>query len=216
MNCRGMALVTGLLLMAAVSVLAVAAAGSMTLQRHQAANFADRAWAAAGSDLAVSWAMAWLYSRADTERQPGCVTGCLLPFAIRDDSEIPDNPEFESLAWWVSNGTPAGRHPVTGVYVGFAASAEPGALWMVEELHYEAAAETEGQSGHDGVGWYRIFSRGAGRHPGSVVVTEAIVARPWGSGIEPAAFPPDQPLASFCNRVGEEVPCGTRSWRRRK
>ena len=208
-----MALVTGLLLMAAVSVLALTAAGSMTLQRHQAANFADRARAAAGADLAASWARAWLYSRADTDRQPGCVTGCLLPLAIREDSEISDNPEFESMAWWVSNGTPAGRHPATGESVGFEAGTESDALWLMEELHYEESAE---KVNHHGVGYYRIFSRGTGRHPGSVVVTETIVARPWGSDIEPSAFPPDQPMAAFCTRVGEEVACGTRSWRRRK
>lgn len=211
-----MALLTGLLLMAAVGVLAVTAAGSMTLQQHQAANFEDRIRAAASADLAASYAMAWLFSRAGSERQADCVSACLLPAGIGSDNDVPEYPEFESLAWWRANGTPAGSHPVSGEFLGFSASGSTDALWVMEELHFDAAVTPGDPATPAAVGYYRIFSRAGGSHPGSVVVNEAIVARPWADDVVPAAFPPDQPMAAFCARLDENLPCGTLAWRRRR
>lgn len=214
MKYRGMALLTGLLLLAAVSVLAVTAAGSMTLQQHQAANHADRILASSGADLAGSWALAWLYGRHRSERQADCVSSCLLPPGIH--GSLPAHPEFESLAWWQTNGVPAGRNPVSGETVGFALSGQKDALWVMEELHFEPVDDQKPAPGVSGTGYYRIFSRGSGRNPGNAVVTEAIVARPWGEGVEAAAFPPDRPMAEFCDRLEPSLPCGTLSWRRRR
>lgn len=214
MNCRGMALLTGLVLLAAVSLLAVTAAGSMTLQQHQATNYAEKSRARAEAARAESWAIAWLFSQAATERQPGCITDCLLPGGIRQDNEVPDNPEFQGAAWWLTNGTAASRHPLSGASVGHTEDDGSDASWIIEEIHFEPAGTTG--TGVEGTGYYRIFARGSGNHPGSVTVTEAIVARPWGTGCQSAAFPPEAPLSSFCSQFSTGLDCGVQSWRQRR
>ena len=214
MNCRGMALLTGLVLLAAVSILAITAAGSMTLQQHQAANFAGKSLGRAEAERAESWAIAWLFSQAGTGRQPGCITDCLLPGGLRQDSEVPDDPEFRGGAWWQANGSAAGRHPLSGASVGYAEEEAPDALWIIEEIHFEPTGTTG--SGIEGTGYYRIFARGSGNHPGSVTVTEAIVARPWGADSQAASFPPEAPLSSFCSQFGTGLHCGVQSWRQRR
>lgn len=216
MNCRGMALVTGLVLLAAVALLAVAAAGSMTLQQHQAANFTEKHRAAENAALAESYAIAWLYSRGNTERQTGCVIDCLLPAGIYQDKQVPDHPEFESQSWWQNNGTAAGRHPLSGESLGFVISPASDSLWIIEEIHYQPCEETTAERTHDGVAYYRILSRGHGIHPGSVAVSEAIVARPWGENVGPGEFPPSRSLIEFCHQFSNRLACGIQSWRQRR
>lgn len=213
MNSRGMALLTGLILLAAISLLAVTAAGSMTLQRSLAANFEDKSRAAANAELAESYARAWLFSRTDVERESGCLDQCLLPEGILQDGKIPHDPEFEHLAWWHRNGAEAGKNPVTGESTVHAADDGQASLWVMEELHFEVAANTEDEALPAGVGYYRIFSRGAGIQPGSTVVTETIIARPWGGEYQPSGFPPEEPLSAFCRQFDGVATCGTVSWR---
>jgi len=201
MTTRGMALVSGLLLLMAVSVIAVTAAGSMALQQRQAGNFEDRARAASGADLAASYAQAWLFARAGLEREPGCVSHCLLPAGIHHGGALPDQPEFESAAWWRQQGVA----PVTGQE----------AWWVMEEIHFETAPADAG-AGIDGIGYYRILSRGDGRQPGSTAVSETIVARPWGETVEANPYPPADRLIAFCDRLKPGLPCGILSWRRRR
>ena len=216
MNCRGMALLTGLLLMAAISLLAVTAAGGMSLQRQQAANYEDKSRAGERSDLASSHALAWLLSRQDSERQTDCFRDCPLPAGIRSAGEVPEQAVFETLAWWRSNATSAGAHPVSGEPLGFASMAGDNALWLLEEIHYEAAPDPQPDGSTTGVGYYRILARGRGRHPRSVSVSEAIVARPWGGNYAPANYPPDQPSGAFCMQFESSLPCGTLAWRKRR
>lgn len=216
MNCRGVALVTGLVLLAAVALLAVTAAGSMTLLQHQAANFAEKNRARENAALAESYAIAWLFSRADTERQPGCASDCLLPAGILTDDEVPEQPEFASMAWWRQYGTAAGRHPLTDEEAGYSAIDSTESLWTIEEIHYQALQDGDIGGAYHGVAYYRVFSRGSGGHPGSVVVSEAIVARPWGGGTEPGDFPPAESLSDFCRQFPQGMACGIQSWRERR
>lgn len=213
MNCRGMALLTGLILLAAISLLAVTAAGSMTLQRSLAANFEDKSLAAANADLAESYARAWLFSRSDVERETGCLDYCLLPEGIHQNGKIPEDPEFENLAWWRENGAAAGKNPVTGESTAPEVDDRQTGLWVMEELHFEMTVNTEDETLPAGVGYYRIFSRGAGLQPGSTAVTETIVARPWGGEYLPTEFPPEEPLSAFCRQFDGVATCGTVSWR---
>jgi hypothetical protein len=71
-----------------------------------------------------------------------------------------------------------------------------------------------------GVGYYRILGRGTVGHPASVAVTESIVARPWGEGFAPAAFPANPDAPEFCQQLevaeGEQLPCGLQAWRQRR
>ena len=216
MNCRGMALVTGLLLMAAVALLAVTAAGSMTLQQQQAASFTDRQRARNHAGLAESWAIAWLYSRDSRERQADCLADCVLPSGVYRDSEITDEPEFESTAWWRATATSAGSDPHSGERVGYAAANPADAAWIIEEIHARNTPE-DGHEQEVGVtGYYRIISRGEGIHPGSVAISETIVARPWNEGMAAGKFPPESPLNAFCRQFSKNVDCGVQSWRQRR
>lgn len=214
MRARGVALVSGLVLLAAVSLLALTAAGGMTLQRRQAANFQDRVRAEADADLAQAAALAWLYGRPETERQSGCVTGCFLPPAIRPPGGFPADAEFLGEGWWIENATRAPDHPLSGEPNGYAGVAASDARWLLAEIHYEPLdAESHGVAG---VGYYRVLTRATGRQPGTVAVTEAIVARPWDPAVAPLAYPPSQSLATFCAPFESSVPCGVLAWRTRR
>lgn len=216
LNCRGMALLTGLLLLAAVSLLAITAAGSMTLQQHQAANFADKSRARANALLAESFARAWLYSRSDSERESPCTVNCLLPLGIYRDEDIPDNPEFESMAWWRNHGIPAGQSPGAGMMTGYVGETSTESLWVIEEIHFQAVDDPSGETGYLGVGYYRIFGRGSGNGPASIATCEAIVARPWGGEFKAMEFPPETPLSGFCSQFSDTGACGTLAWRTRR
>lgn len=216
MNCRGMALLTGLLLMAAISLLAVTAAGSMTLQRHQAANYEDRIRAAAWAALARSHAQAWLFSRAESERQAGCSVDCLLPAGVLNAGQLPEQAAFETEAWWRANATRAGTSPATGEPVGFVAATGADALWLIEEVHYEPMPGAGSDETEHGIAYYRILARGKGLQPGSISISESIVARPWGGEYEPAVYPSDQPQAAFCVQFEASLPCGSLAWRERR
>ena len=83
-------------------------------------------------------------------------------------------------------------------------------------IHFLELAETGENSGPAGIGFYRIFSLGAGRHHRSAVVTESIVARPWQADVTPVDFPPSKPLNSFCSGIPRDIACGAVAWRQLK
>jgi hypothetical protein len=213
----GFALLTGLLFLAALTLLALVATCGMTMQRHQATNFQARAQALAYADLASSAALAWLLSRPDTERERDCRDDCLLPPGIAGSDTIPPDAEFRGTSWWQANGQASGLHPLDGEPLPGRGHLMPGAsIWLLEEIHYQTAAELPQASAVEGLAWYRILARGSARNPGSVVVTESIVARPWGGEYQPAAFPPQEGSAAFCRQFADRLPCGVRSWRQRR
>ena len=213
MNQRGMAMVAGLVLLTAVSLLAVTAANSMNLQRHQIANLEDALLAQNNARLAESWARAWLFSRKDVERQSGCLTGCLLPVAVHSAGELPGQPQLLGPGWWRSAGVAPATEPESGTAVAGAGVTRGSGFWLMEELHYEQIPPPE--SGPDvlGIGYYRIYSRGAGVNSRSHIVTESILARPWEGDYEEASFPPSGQPGAFCRQFSPETPCGTLAWR---
>ena len=213
MNCKGIALVTGLLILAAISLIAVTAAGSMTMQRKQAANYHDKTVARANAEVAESWAKAWLFSRADIERQPSCTHGCILPIGIHLPGELPQPVENKSLPWWSETALQPGSDPASGEQ---SSSPEATSFWVMEEIHFLQSEKTGGTSGSPGIGFYRIYSWGAGKHPRSTVVTESIVARPWHADLTPLTFPPSEPLTVFCRQFAPDIACGTVAWRQLK
>lgn len=215
-HCPGFALVLGLLLLAALSLLAVMAANGMVLQRRMAANFEDRERALANAGLATAAALAWLYSRADFEREAGCTDGCLLPPAVHDGGTLPERPEFESASWWRTNAVAAGSHPETGEPAGHLPSSGGSALWLLEEIHFQPLDPPPAGPDAAAAGFYRVLGRGSGRQAGSVAVSEAIVARPWQGDYRPADYPPPPGAESFCRQFDPSVPCGTLAWRQRK
>ena len=213
MKDRGIALLAGLALLAAVSMLAVVAASGTLLQRNMAANFQEGSLAFENASLAASFARAWLYSRPVLDREPGCVSDCVLPVGIIDNGEIPAQPEFEGTGWWGTNGFLAGYNPETASTIDDRDLATRSAFWIIEEIHFQPGA---GSPTPVGTGYYRILSRGEGQNPNTVAVLEAIVARPWEGDIKPGIFPPGKPDSPFCAQFNLQQPCGVLSWRRKR
>ena len=221
MNVRGMALLTGLLLLAAISLLALVGTSGMILQNHMASNFKHSSTALQNANLAQSAGQAWLFSRPNHERETGCIADCLLPTAIHHAGELPSHVEFESMAWWQLNGIEAGFDPSTGLASSsdqFLESESP--RWIIEELHFQPLELEPPLEDTQGVGYYRIFGRGSGGDSHSVAITEAIVARPWGENMIPMEYPQTENRVDFCQQFDEfphpQLDCGPRAWRQRR
>lgn len=213
MKNRGIALLAGLALLAAVSLLAVLAASGALLQRNMASNFRESSLAFENAAVAASFARAWLDNRPASEREPGCITNCILPTGIYGNGEAAPQPEFEGIGWWRVNGFSAGYNPGTAEAVDDPDLAARSAHWLIEEVHFQPGTESQNQAD---TGYYRILARGEGHNPNNVAVLEAIVARPWEGEITPGPFPPGPPESQFCRQFSAQQPCGVLSWRRRR
>ncbi len=221
MKQRGVALIAGLALLAALSLLALVASSGMILQRHMSSNYQENNLALENSAIATSFAVAWLFSRENHEREESCISDCILPAAIHGTGEIPDQAEYQGSSWWQSNGIAAGVHPETGASTGGnSGSGAISPLWILEELHFEVAENVPNGAGFEGIGYYRILSRGTGTQAGKVAVTETIVARPWGGDYQLDNFPPGQEYSEFCyqfdDKAEEDYGCGQQAWRQRR
>jgi Tfp pilus assembly protein PilX len=213
---RGIALLAGLVLLAAVSLLALSAASGAVLQSNMAINYQENAIALQNASIAESYAMAWLNSRAVSERQSGCQTNCLLPIGIHNPGELPAHPEFESVEWWRANAFVTGYNAQTAeTLISPDQGAEP-ARWIIEEIHYLATGDTWDKNRAEGLGYYRILSRATGRNPGSVAVSELIAARPWEGVFQAGPFPPDGSARAFCKQFETQYDCGRVAWRQRR
>ncbi len=221
MNQQGVALIAGLALLAALSLLGLVATSGMILQRHMARNYQENKLALENAAIASSFATAWLFSRANYERQGNCISNCILPVAIHNMDDIPAGAEFQGAAWWQLNGIEAGANPELGQsMVNPPGSGANSPLWILEELHFEPAQIPEGENSFDGVGYYRILSRGTGTSVNKVAVTESIIARPWGDSYQLDSYPPGPDVSSFCLQFAdwaeEGYACGQLAWRQRR
>ena len=216
MNCRGMALILGLLLLAGLSALALASMNDMVTQRRMTANSSHQAQALNTAGLAAAAARAWLDSRTDVERESGCSADCLLPPAIHGPGELPQHPEFEGLSWWQAQAVRTGFHPETKESLGPALDYPDESWWIIQELHYSPLPDTAATPVAAGIGYYRIYARGTGPSPGSIAVTESIVARPWEGAFEPLEYPRGPSEGRFCRQFEPNVPCGMQAWRLRR
>jgi len=216
LNSRGIALFTGLVLLAALSLLALTAASGTVLQRTMAANFQENSLALQNASIAASYARAWLNSRQVVERESGCQDNCILPVGIRNSGELPFQPEFESAAWWRSNAVAVGYNPETAETTTTPDGGAEPARWIIEEIQYAATGDTRGENMAEGVGYYRIFGRGTGLNTRSVAVIETIVARPWEGDFQAGSYPPDGPFGVFCRPFENRYDCGSLAWRQRR
>jgi len=213
---RGIALLMGLVLLAAISLLAVMAANGMLLQRRMAANFGAGGRALAQATRAVEAARSWLNSRADFERTAGCLDDCVLPAAIYGLGQLPRNPEFESAAWWGDHAVATGYHPESRERLPGGGEETNSSSWIIEELRYEPVPEGTTTAAVSGVGYYRVLARGTGSGDETLAITESIIARPWEGEYEPAPFPPNEPSGAFCRQFDPAIACGTLAWRQRR
>jgi len=216
MNNRGMALLTGLVLLAAISLLALSAASGTVLQRNLATNYQENERALENALIAANEALSWLNHRAVSERQRSCFFGCLLPIGIHSAGELPDQPEFESGTWWRNNAYRAGYDPETTRSHGTADNGIDPAHWLIEEIHYAETGDAWATGQAEGVAYYRILGRGTGYNARTVAVVELITARPWEGEFEMGNYPPDGPDKAFCQQFGNRYDCGKLSWRQRR
>lgn len=216
---RGIALIAGLLLMASMILLALAIATGMLLERRMAANFSDGQLALQRAQLAGQWAGYWLQSRVANPLDPACSEDCGPTPPMFSAGQLPPRPEFEDSPWWRLHGEIAGVSPGTGeVRMDYSLAGAEAPRWLIEELRLEPL---EGMAAEPGepeptLGYYRVLARGSGRHPGSVTVTETMLARPWGGDFIPAPYPPAPQSPWFCEQVPDDIPCGRLGWRRRR
>ena len=216
MNNRGIALLTGLILLASISLLALVTASGTVLQRNMAGNFEDKALALQNASIATGFAAAWLNSRPIISREAGCLSNCILPAGIHNAGELPARPEFESSAWWEAHAIEAGFNPLTTESIATSDSGFEPARWVIEEIHYQPTGETRGENAAEGVAYYRVLGRGSGRTNRTVAVTEAIYARPWEGDFEAGAYPQDGPPNDYCLQFDRKYDCGKLSWRQRR
>lgn len=213
---RGVALLAGLVLMTAISLLALVATSSMLLQIRMAANFRDVQQARVASFKAVLHGEAYLFGLRPDQRAPGCLEQCFfapLDRVIHAAAELPAYPEYQDSAWWENEGiatvakTPAHSTGNQG----------NAPRYLIEEIHYQTAAGLSAPPtapALDGIGYYRVLGRGTGNGPGAVAVSEAIVARPWAME---SSTPPDLPGGtSFCGAFSPWYNCGRMAWRQRR
>jgi Tfp pilus assembly protein PilX len=217
----GVALLAGLLMMAAISLLALTATSSMIMQQRMAGNFADDQHAFKAALFAVSQGEHFVLNLDHGNRQTSCLENCFsapLGNIIHPGNGLPANPEFEDVDWWNTSGTVADIDPVTGD--------DTDNLWdfssetprfLIQELYFDDLSTTtpgEGAPTIEGIAYYRILGRGQGLGPAAVAVTEAIVARPW---LNPDLLNPDDQIGDdLCADFESWYHCGRMSWRQRR
>jgi len=209
-----MALLLGLLLMAALSLLALAASSDSVLQARMAENLQHSERSAISANSALAWAEDWLLALEGDVRPPPCSAPCPPGAVIQAVNSYPLTPESSTPEWWEAHGHPDGHDPVSGEQLAQKSGAQgaPG-RWIVEEVWYEGAPGDA--SGRPAISYYRVIARGAGSGA-YAAVTESIIARPWGDAAWADAFPAGIGEPRFCNRQAPETPCGRLAWRQRQ
>lgn len=221
---RGVALLTGLVLLSALSLLALVAATSALSQQRMAGNHDDAALARAQSDRALAEAARLVLTVPEDRRRAGCRDDCFLSptdQVIRGADELPALPEFEPGAWWRAEGWPPGTDPVTaGAPDSEAGSSADLPRFTVEEILFRLPGEIvtpPGAPAIAGLGYYRVLGRGTGRQAGTVSVGEALIARPWiGTPPEAAQERPPADWAEYCAPFQPWYDCGPLTWRARR
>lgn len=216
MKQRGIALLAGLVLLTAISLLALSASSGMILQRNMTMNFQENSLALQNASIASEFAVAWLNSRPVIDRESACEEDCLLPIGIHAQGELPAQPEFESVEWWRSNAFETGYNPEKAETITTPDRGAEPARWIIEEIYYQLTGDVVEEGRAESVAYYRIFSRGTGRNSRSVAVTETITARPWEGDFDSGDYPPTGPLDSFCDQFESRYDCGRLSWRQRR
>ncbi len=207
---QGSALLLSMVLLTALTLLGLAAVADGQLQVRVAGIQASVDQAERAADSALAWAERWLFSRRGDGRPDLCAAVCGAGTVIEDATAFPEHPEQANPDWWAQHGHPAGLDPVSGQTFFEKAESDPANLWVIGEI--PVAAE-HSQQGAFELGYYRVIARATDPTGKQVVVTESIVARPWGNGewSDALSRPVDSP--GLCQRHAL-VPCGRLAWRR--
>ena len=207
----GAALLICLFLLVALSLLGLAAASDWQVQDRINGNLQR-----AGQDqditrLSSLWAQSWLLGLPGEEAPEPCADECPQGSVIRPQGWLAVAPEFQDLAWWQANAQAAGEDPASGVshsLPGMPGNAQ--AHWLIEQIHMQSGVLADDPDAE--LGWYRILARGSAGPPGQFLVSETIVARPWGDADWRNPFPYTIGDPRFCLQLGAQMPCGRQSW----
>jgi len=204
-DARGAALILCLLILVALSLLALSAASEHVTQLRMSQNLESRLERRASADHALAQAEMWLLNQPGLARPPPCNTDCTSSDVIRLQGTYGLAPERQDLAWWQQNG----NWSDTGAQEG--AGELSGPWWIIEEAHVGAisdASSTAKETAH-----YQILARSAAHAGGQYSVTESIFARPWGHDSLSNNYPVDASSQFFCASIGPATPCGRQAWR---
>jgi len=204
----GTALPLALLLLTALSLLAIVAAADGLLQLRMSDNHTAAAATRAAAESALLWGEDWLMSLDGANRPEPCEQDCADGAVIRAIGQYPVDPELQAGSWWLANGLADGQDPASGEQL--APRASPG-HWIVEELFYQPSDET-----HPALSYYRVLARADGAAGGPPAVMESILARPWGEAGWRNAFPDAPGTATFCRSQTVPGPCGRLAWQQRR
>jgi len=222
---QGVTLLTGLVLLAAISLLALVATNSMLLQLRMSANFEDSRLALQNSAVAVTEGERFLYSIRNDARSPDCQANCFTPpldTIIHAAKDIPFFAEYENESWWHSWAVNAVFDPLSGAPVETtpAMGADP-PRFLIEEVYFDTLTSLPVATGVpplSGIAYYRVLGRGCGRAASTVAVSESIIARPWKAGAESGSGPGSGSRDSreFCAGFRPWYDCGRKAWRQRR
>ena len=209
----GAALLLCLLLLTALTMLGLAAASDAYLQDRMAGNLEHAGRSKRIAESSLSWAEDWLFSLDGSQRPVACSDNCRTADVIRMTGVYPPAPEYANVQWWRDNAFAAGHDPVSDELLAVAFPGDSG-FWIIEEVRFESAPEPDRE--RPDIAYYRIISRGADRRDRNVIVTESIVARPWGDPGWSDALPQMPGHTSLCRRHDIAGPCGRLAWRQRR
>ena len=215
---NGPVLLICIMLLAAVTLLGLAAASDYFLQERMSNNLAGGAYAEQSANAALEWGEAWLLGLAGSERPAACNDPCAESDIIRNAGDYGPAPEQQESVWWQQHGFAAGYDPVSGALLdAVQADMANRAYWLIEEIHVgswqpDEVPAPEQDPGTE-MGYYRIYASGSALHSMRFSVTESIVARPWGNSAWTDEFPRPRNVPNFCYRDQPVAPCGRVAWR---
>ena len=206
-NQAGMILLLCLIFLTALSLLGLTAFADTILQNQLFANLQETERAKQSALTTLSGAEKWLLEldsptlEINTEPCNG--------YKIHGPGDLPPQPEFEHISWWIDHGHEAGLDPITGEPASTTTSSgiEP-RLWIIEVIHTIPASENPATQLQV---WYRIMARGSGRTKAVVSVIESIVVRSWPSSDR--IHLPGAEISEACPDSGAAKKCGRVAWR---
>lgn len=211
---RGMALLLCVLLLAGLSLVAIAGAGDARIQVRVVQQVSAERAAVMAAESALAWAEGWLYGLDGSARPLPCPPECGHGNPIHGSNQLPPFVEHQPERWWLDHAVADGIDPETGSRLAQRGlPGGPAGRWLIEEMHVEtttgpAATTTE-------VTYYRITSRAVPSGSGSPVVLESIIARPWGDASWQSAFPAVNRTPGYCSTLPDPAHCGRMGWDRK-
>ena len=209
---NGAALLICLLLLAALTLLGLAAAWDHALQQRMTNNLLERAHAEQSANTALEWGESWLLGLQGEIRPTACSDNCTATDVIRAAGTYGPTPRYQDLNWWKSNAFSAGTDPATGIIMDvYLANNNSSSFYFIEEFHGDIINSPE-TSVNETV-HYKLLARGSSGPSSNYAITESFIARPWGDAALTNSFPPTDNSTSFCYLNTVITPCGRQAWR---